>query len=126
MESGDAKKLKQLVERRPLKKLLVSAGLRAAAGYVIQQYAISDRHACGLMERARSMHRYRSGRPVKRRRPAGALEGVSIGSLSKLPVNARGESAASSGSRRVPILVRSWAFQRHIEREIGTSHSELV
>src|ERR1700693_1464605 len=34
------------VERRALKKLVGPAGLRRAAGYVIKQYAMSERHAC--------------------------------------------------------------------------------
>jgi putative transposase len=62
MESGDAKKLKQLedenrklkhvvaeltldnrgAERRALKTLVGPLGLRAAAGYAMRQYALSD------------------------------------------------------------------------------------
>ncbi len=34
-------------------------GLRVAAGYVMGQYAMSERHTCRLMELARSTHRYR-------------------------------------------------------------------
>jgi hypothetical protein len=60
MERGDAKKPKQQVERRRLRKLLAAAALRAAAGCMIQQYAISDRHTCRLIEPARSMHRSRN------------------------------------------------------------------
>jgi putative transposase len=36
--------------------------LRAAAGYVMRQYALSERHACRLMEMAQSTQQYRSER----------------------------------------------------------------
>src|SRR6266852_5753563 len=78
MESGDAKKLKQpeaeargggadagqsSAERRAFKKLLAPVGLRAAAGYVMGQYSMSERHACRLMGLMRSTHRYRPRKP---------------------------------------------------------------
>jgi hypothetical protein len=47
-------------EGRTFKKLLAPAGLRAAASYVMVEYQVSERHACRLMELARSTYRYRS------------------------------------------------------------------
>ena len=41
------------------KKLVEPAGLRAAARYAMEQYEMSERHACRLMGLARSTHRYR-------------------------------------------------------------------
>ena len=46
-------------ERRSFKKLVEPAGLRAAARYAMEQYQMSERHACRLMGLARSTHRYR-------------------------------------------------------------------
>jgi transposase-like protein len=82
MESGDAKKMKQLedenrklkhvvaeltldkrgAEGRALKKLVAPAGLRAAVSYVEAEYEMSERHACRLMGLGRSTHRYRARR----------------------------------------------------------------
>jgi hypothetical protein len=42
--------------------MVAPARLRAVAGYVMRQYALSERHACRLMEMARSTQRYRSRR----------------------------------------------------------------
>jgi putative transposase len=72
LASGDAKKLKQLEEENrklkyvvseltldnralkdALKKLVEPTSLREAASYVAQQHAISERHACRLVEGAR-------------------------------------------------------------------------
>ncbi|HET9409274.1 MAG TPA: IS3 family transposase [Candidatus Sulfotelmatobacter sp.] len=80
MESGDAKKMKQLedenrklkhvvadltLDNRALKdvlfkKLVTPAGLRAAVSYVEVQYQMSERHACRLLGVGRSTHRYRA------------------------------------------------------------------
>jgi hypothetical protein len=40
----------------------VPAGLRAAVSYVEVEYEMSERHACRLLGRARSTHRYRARR----------------------------------------------------------------
>ncbi|HEV2716788.1 MAG TPA: IS3 family transposase [Terriglobales bacterium] len=80
MESGDAKKLKQLedenrklkhvvaeltLDNRALKdvlfkKLVAPAGLRAAVSYVEVEYQTSERHACRLVGVGRSTYRYRA------------------------------------------------------------------
>ncbi|HEV2715837.1 MAG TPA: IS3 family transposase [Terriglobales bacterium] len=80
MDSGEAKRLKQLedenrklkhvvaeltLDNRALKdvlfkKLVAPAGLRAAVNYVEVEYEIGERHACRLMELGRSTHRYRA------------------------------------------------------------------
>jgi len=40
-------------------------GLRAAASYVRQQYGMSERHACRLLELGRSTYRYRARNPER-------------------------------------------------------------
>jgi len=40
-------------------------GLRAAASYVRQQYGMSERHACRLLELGRSTYRYRDQNPER-------------------------------------------------------------
>ena len=78
MDSGEAKRLKQFEEEnrklkhveaeltlaaafegRALKKLVKPAGRRDAASYMMSEYSMSERHACRLIELARSAKRYR-------------------------------------------------------------------
>src|SRR4029079_9843080 len=66
-------------EGRAVKKLVEPASRRVTASYVVQQYAMSERHACRLVGVARSTKRYRTRRQDQETELRQRIRAMSVG-----------------------------------------------